>query len=414
MKEGAITLCTVLSPRRVLLLLLLATAGGCSSDIAGPPRGALSFTDVTAGYSHSCGLEVDGDVHCWGSSREGQVGSVDLDACADPVLDGPDCALTPRRVQTDIAMRAVSAGGAHTCALAVDGAPYCWGDNEQSQLGAGIPIGPCGLSDSCSRTPVSVQALTYASISAGGSHTCALREDGTAQCWGYGFSGRLGTGTTGDLSVPTDVIGGHRFSVIAAGGSSTCAITLQGIAYCWGHNHLGQLGDGTIEPRGEPAPVLTDVRFTSISVGAAHACAITAEGAAYCWGANFDGELGTGEAAGLCGNYECDAAPRPVVGGHTFTSITASRSATCGDTPDGVLCWGSNESGATGTGRSGIVAVPTRTRGPALRSVNLGFDHACGLNAAGNAYCWGSNWYGAVGAGDPYGKTSSPVPVAAP
>ena len=41
------------------------------------------------------------------------------------------------------------------------------------------------------------------SISAGGSHTCAVVSDGLVFCWGYNGFGQLGTGDTTDRLVPT-------------------------------------------------------------------------------------------------------------------------------------------------------------------------------------------------------------------
>jgi alpha-tubulin suppressor-like RCC1 family protein len=62
-------------------------------------------------------------------------------------------------------------------------------------------------------TPVS-GGLTFASVSAGSNHTCAVTLEGTAYCWGLGEDGQLGNGSTDDRPVPTAV--GGEF-VLAAG-----------------------------------------------------------------------------------------------------------------------------------------------------------------------------------------------------
>ena len=41
-----------------------------------------------------------------------------------------------------------------------------------------------------------------ASLALGGSHSCALRADGSVTCWGWNFYGQLGNGTTDSSSVP--------------------------------------------------------------------------------------------------------------------------------------------------------------------------------------------------------------------
>ena len=84
-------------------------------------------------------------------------------------------------------------------------------------------------------------------ISAGGAHTCALRTDGAAFCWGQNTSGELGDGTLERRLSPVPVMGGHTFRAISAGDTHTCAITTLDRVYCWGDNRWGQLGTGTTE-----------------------------------------------------------------------------------------------------------------------------------------------------------------------
>ena len=64
-------------------------------------------------------------------------------------------------------------------------------------------------------------------ISAGHYHTCGLREDGAAVCWGSDSSGK---------SSPPD----GRFIAISAGSSHSCGVREDGKAVCWGNDNLGQ------------------------------------------------------------------------------------------------------------------------------------------------------------------------------
>jgi hypothetical protein len=85
-------------------------------------------------------------------------------------------------------------------------------------------------------------------ISAGGAHTCAIRQSGQAVCWGSNVYGELGNGTSGDRAfsnVPVNVTGLGDAKEISAGGGHTCAIRQSGQAVCWGWNIFGQLGNGT-------------------------------------------------------------------------------------------------------------------------------------------------------------------------
>src|SRR5262249_21229075 len=84
-------------------------------------------------------------------------------------------------------------------------------------------------------------------ISAGESHTCAVRTDGTAWCWGDNRYGQLGDGTRGDASFnrlhPVQVKQGNGFLTdvknVGAGAGHTCAVKNDGTVWCWGEATWG-------------------------------------------------------------------------------------------------------------------------------------------------------------------------------
>ncbi|MCL2519175.1 MAG: hypothetical protein FWF15_11485, partial [Oscillospiraceae bacterium] len=91
-------------------------------------------------------------------------------------------------------------------------------------------------------------------ISAGGSFTLALKNDGTVWAWGENESGELGNGSYetkydqsifGQTNEPTQVSVVHDVVEIAAGGSHAMAVTSDGTIWVWGGNDEGQLGDFT-------------------------------------------------------------------------------------------------------------------------------------------------------------------------
>jgi len=88
--------------------------------------------------------------------------------------------------------------------------------------------------------------LDFVSVSAGIAHTCGVTSDGEAFCWGHDLHGQLGTGIDGGFAnVPTPVAGGDlEFASLSAGGNHTCGVSVAGDAYCWGYGELGQLGNG--------------------------------------------------------------------------------------------------------------------------------------------------------------------------
>lgn len=234
--------------------------------------------------------------------------------------------------------------------------------------------------------------------------------------------------------LPLPVSGGLSFRSISASQLNTCALTPGGDAYCWGDRSHGAIGDGIITgtcPIGDPwqacaaAPVLVPggLTFQSLSSGGGYTCGVTTAGQAYCWGWNDTGNLGVGSTT----SYQT---PTPVVGGHTFVSVTTIKEIvlqthTCAITPAGeAYCWGLNSQGQLGTPTPEICRVilsnlPCSTSPVPVsahlrfRSLDAGFVHSCGVSTDGLAYCWGSNDYGQLGNGTTTSSTA-PVPVASP
>ena len=138
-----------------------------------------------------------------------------------------------------------TSNGGYTCALTTTGQAYCWGANNQGQLG--------NNSTTVSRIPVAVQmpaGVSFQSIAAGYYHTCALTTTGQAYCWGYGGSGQLGNNSTTVSRIPVAVQmpAGVSFQSIAAGSIHTCALTTQNKAYCWGLELGGDSITGSLTP----------------------------------------------------------------------------------------------------------------------------------------------------------------------
>ena len=69
------------------------------------------------------------------------------------------------------------------------------------------------------------RASDVGKITAGGSHTCAILTDGSLWCWGLNDEGQLGQGNTTNQSSPTRVgVATNWRSVSAGSGSTTCAV----------------------------------------------------------------------------------------------------------------------------------------------------------------------------------------------
>ena len=254
------------------------------------------------------------------------------------------------RVQGGISFASISAGGWHTCGLTPSGSVYCWGAGEEGRIG--------NDSGNDSHVPVPASGgLTFKMISAGFRNTCGITTSGAAYCWGgIGGTGSPRSGTDPpNAFVPTAVPGRLIFKGISAGYFFVCGVTTSGAAYCWGNNEDGQLGNGSGKDSDAPAPVSGRLTFKSVSAAlGGHACGITTSGAAYCWGMNSYGQLGNG-------TKNDSRVPVPVSGGLTFASISAGHFHTCGVTTDGVTyCWGAEGMDGLGVSTKTGSTVPIR------------------------------------------------------
>jgi alpha-tubulin suppressor-like RCC1 family protein len=250
-------------------------------------------------------------------------------------------------------------------------------------------------------------SLTFTTVSAGASHTCALTSGERAYCWGDNSEGELGSSDRIDSPVPVAVAGGLTFLSIDAGVEFTCGVTTGGEAYCWGRNTTGTLGNAATPRSLVPVPVTGGLLFRSIATGADHACGITDDGRAYCWGSNDRGQLGTGDTLS-------SARPLPVAGTLRFRSITAGDDHSCGVTVDSLAyCWGSNRRGQLGIGAHG------ERRGPQpvahhrhWRMLSAGAQHTCGINADARRpalFCWGDNFHEQINSRRSFATLGDPI-----
>lgn len=209
-------------------------------------NGGRRYRSVTAGALHSCGLTTAGSAFCWGSGTNGELGN-----------NSTLTKRTPQAVAGGLTFREAFAGetGHHACAVTTDNRAYCWGYNVWGQLGDGTTT--------TRLKPTAVAGgIQFAQVRPGEGHSCGVSTANVAYCWGKNYYGALGDGgPLGDLAqvheTPFAVSGGLSFASVNAGGEHTCGVTPSGQAYCWGQDTAGQLGDGTpSQPSSSPGPVL--------------------------------------------------------------------------------------------------------------------------------------------------------------
>ncbi|MCH9686817.1 MAG: hypothetical protein K0V04_35615 [Deltaproteobacteria bacterium] len=356
------------------------------------------WIDVYAGFDHSCAIDSVGALWCWGAGGDGQLGTGGLESSAVPLL-----------IPGVPPLRELARGGSGTttCAVDVGDGLWCWGSNEWGDAGV-APLEP---------VPTPSQVLLAEPIdhvSVGFGTTCAVGQGTTMWCWGRGDDGQLGDGVSSDLhSSPTPLqVPGSGWTQVIVGVRHVCGRTSRGETLCWGRNASGEVGDGTSgydNARLEPAlvgtwgggPVADD--WASGHVGGGTGCGLRVDGSAWCWGQRGFGQLGNGDVGGCSPNppFECDyTTPVPVAaaGSGAWVELRPGGWHTCGRQDDGTLwCWGLGEDGQLGApSKNQLVPTQVGTASDWI-AMDVGLSETCGIRAPGALLCWGRNFFGQLG-----------------
>ena len=200
----------------------------------GTISGNDTWLQLSAGFSHTCGVTTTGRALCWGYGAYGQLGNGKNKASSTPVdVSGYDTWLQ------------VTAGQDHTCGiLLADSSAWCWGENSDGQLGVGGEKPPRRSS-----IPVPVAGyIRWVQLNAGRQSTCGIAEDRSAFCWGLNRNGQLGDGGMDNQTAafaPVPVAGGLTWKEISASFASQSryrndnfvyGVTTDDRVLWWGYN----------------------------------------------------------------------------------------------------------------------------------------------------------------------------------
>ena len=273
-----------------------------------PVNGSGLLTDVkafAAGGRHMLALATDGTIWTWGANNRGQLGIGNTDNQWSPVK-----VLEPDGTRSLSNVAAIAARQGMSLALRADGTVWAWGANDLGQLGDGTLVDR--------QSPVLVAGQPFMkSIAAGGDHALTLRVDGRIWAFGAGTRGQLGQGMKQDSLIPVAVSEPEDGALepgetwlskaVAAGGTHSLALRSDGTVWAWGANDRGQLGDETQFDSAGPVRVQSEDKtiglrgVTAIAAGNAHSMSVSATGKGLedggfvrCWGANDEGQLGDG------------------------------------------------------------------------------------------------------------------------
>ncbi|WP_168121721.1 stalk domain-containing protein [Paenibacillus sp. HB172176] len=343
--------------------------------------------------------------------------------------------------------KSIAAGTTHNLGVKLDGSVWTWGS------GAAELFGKTG-SYAAQDVPLRIQGLTkIVGVAAGGSHSLALREDGTVWAWGGNTEGELGDGTRSvydgqtqsyikneNKSIPFQVKGLEDIVYIAAGFADSYAVKSDGTVWAWGsmisktplqlteytdvqsisvgYAHIAVLKkDGTVWQRASSLPSYKDgnlqnpgpttlikiknlTNVIAVAAGGGTTHALKEDGSVWGWGYNHAGEIGDGTTIDRND-------PVKIVGMEDVDAIAASAGGPFYLKHDGSV-WsnGSNLGGQFGIGSYESKIVPTRIEGlvkiKTIASSSTGF-RAMAIRQDNTLWSWGN---GHVGDGSKWWRTS--------
>jgi alpha-tubulin suppressor-like RCC1 family protein len=159
-----------------------------------PPAGAGALTGVASvglGDTHSCAVLTSGQARCWGDNADGQVGDGTGDDRRRPVA-----VRTVSGAGALTGVVAIDGGLDHTCARVTGGQVRCWGTDSDGELGNG-PGGASGRPVVVRAVSGAGPLTGVTALGSGDHHTCALVSGGGVRCWGSDQYGEAGDGFDG-------------------------------------------------------------------------------------------------------------------------------------------------------------------------------------------------------------------------
>ena len=218
-----------------------------------------NWKQVSCGY-HTAAIKTDGTLWVWGRNTYGQLGNNTTTHISSPV----------QTVAFGTNWKQVSASGYTTAAIKTDGTLWCWGINFSGTLG----------DNTTAYRSSPVQTVAYGTnwkqVSSGYPSMAAIKTDGTLWCWGSNNQGQLGDNTLTNKSSPVQTITfGTNWKQVSANGH-IAAIKTDGTLWTWGANGYGQIGDNTIVKKSSPVQTFAfGTNWKQVACGNNYTAAVT-------------------------------------------------------------------------------------------------------------------------------------------
>lgn len=352
--------------------------------------------------------------------------------------DRPLANATPPSATVATITGGISAANHHMCFTADDGRSWCWGENTSGKLG----VGDTSIRNLPEEMTIAGRALEHWSTSRSldTEHNCAIDDTGQPWCWGRNDEGQVGTGNfTTPITSPAAVTGlpaGVRAVSIAVDRNSTMVALEDGRLYAFGDSSNTLFPDDAtiaLNPAHTPTQVdsaseamndIAQVAMANSGAGGSYkraTCVLKTDGTTWCWGNfhdafwAFDGGKDPVQ-VGVTSMALTSAAGAQLMGGHQIMCLRNEVSAA---EPNNVWCWGQNTNHRLGTAlvdnwENGAPPDPAPVLSiqyhryddpfnvPVANITNLGVGvgHVCGVDDNTNVWCWGDN--GFAESGQPY------------
>ena len=242
---------------------------GATDRVSSPIQvGSLyNWKSVACGTSHSIALSTDGSIWSTGQGAAGKLG------LGDTVNRS-----TLTQIGTSNNWKLIRCGRDYSLAINNLGELWGWGDGGVGSFGIDINVFGTNLS-----TPVISGSISECrAVSAGSSHTLAIRNNGSMWASGFNGNGELGTGDLVHRSSFVQIGSQLDWKNISAGSNSiSAAIKNNGSLWLWGSGEVGQLGFGDTVHRSSPTQLGSSTNWklidTSLTVSAErnHVLALT-------------------------------------------------------------------------------------------------------------------------------------------
>ncbi len=361
-------------------------------------------TDVSLGRHHMCVVEYDHTVRCAGADDTGQLGNGSAGSASTAFTQALD-ATGPISDAT-----AVTAGRGFSCAIRAGGTVWCWGYGGDGELGNGMYADSRVAVQVLTTAPAPLTGMEQ--VVMGRYHACARGSDGSVWCWGYNNDGELGDGTNSGRANAAQITTLTNVKAIASGEYHACALDGDGHVLCWGYNSAGEIGDGTQNNALAPVHILD---ATAVATGFEHTCALLSDTTIKCWGLNRRRWIGTGVPRDTNTLTPTPVLAPDGTSPYTGAKAIALGAVTCALREDGhVDCVGDDIHGQVGHGGTDLMAPVIRDGSElsAIDAITAHYAHVCAHRDDGSILCWGRNSEGEFGDGTVVNR-SEPEPLGA-